>query len=434
MKKSIKIFYLVIFVLFSSVFSIKTVAGEAEKSDTSKVYFFTKKELNSGMFFSGSNEREELNTDESVNKEELFTGMAGFRFENRIWNFLSYKQEFIDLTFDVGPFFGVGNWRDSSSVFEINGDEKIAGLRAKLGIDYSNRFYYDYKNYTLVEVNAWVRNDLYFQKLVGSQIDSTQTLTDFNDDGVTNKFRYGFQAKAGWGFGKLIPMNHYMVADYIFENNYKGRLTSVSEIEKLANKITEIKQRRDPSIEYSTENELKEIAGFLRSSMLLTAPEMLANEWELGEFMPRLEGKRFEFGPFFNYYNREPDFYYGGFARYDNAKYVNVKWNRNFKATLNYNHYKHHNWASLETNLGWSYYPDLKSQFGFGLKYIPGMVVHDWNKMEKVKHNFVPYVEYYTQVNRKTRVNLAFAWKLGNGDNFMMTGPEFSLAFYRSRY
>ena len=254
------------------------------------------------------------------------------------------------------------------------------------------------------------------------------------DNGVSNKFRYGFQAKAGWGFGKLNPMNHFMVADYLLDKYYKGRLFSENEIDKLANKIAEIKHLRDPSISYSSENELKGMKEYLRSSMLLSAPEMLEEEWEMGEFMPRMAGQRLEFGPFFNYYNREPDFYYGGFAQYDNAKYVNSKWNRNFTAILNYSHYKRHNWASLETNLGWTYYPNLKSQFGFGIKYIPGMVVYDIDDVEPLKHNFVPYIEYYTQLNKKSRVNLSFAWKLGDGEEFMMTGPEFSLAIYRSRY
>ena len=165
MKKIIKVSFLLVFLMAALISGNPLKAGEEEKPDTSKVHLFIKKELNTGVVFSGSNEREELSTDESVEKEELFTGSAGFRFENRVWNFLSYKQEFIDLTFDLGPYLGVGNWKDSTSLFEVDGDQKTAGLRAKLGIDYTSRFYYDSRNYTLVQVNAWVRNDLFYQDL-----------------------------------------------------------------------------------------------------------------------------------------------------------------------------------------------------------------------------------------------------------------------------
>lgn len=405
-----------------------------QKPDTSKVYFFIKKELNTGVYLNGANEREEIRTDETLQNEERFTGTPGFQFQNRIWNFLSYKQEFIDLTFDVGPFFGLGNWTDSTALQLIDGDQTTVGLRAKLGIDYSSRFYYDDRNYTIVNLNAWVRDDFFHQKFNGAVRDSNNVWSDFDDSGLDNKIRYGLTAKAGWGMGKQNPMNHFMVADYILDKYYKGRLFSVDEIERLANKITQLKLQRDPSVQIDHEKEMAEIVEFLRTSLLLANPEMPENEWRMGEFMPRLDGSRLELGPFFNYYNQEPDFYYGGYIQYDNAKYVNVKWNRQINVGLNYNHYKHHNWATLETNFGWSYYINLKSQFGFGLKYIPGVVVHDWDNFESVKHNFIPYLEYYTQVNSRTRVNLSFAWKLGDGEEFMLTGPEFSLAIYKSRY
>ncbi len=434
MKEQISVAFLLLF-SFVGTLSVSAVNFDGEqKADTSKVYLFIKKELNIGGYFSGSKEREEIRTDESWQNEERFTGSAGFQVENRIWNFLSYKQEFIDLTLDVVPFFGVGSWTDSTSFQMVDGDRNEVGLRAKLAIDYSNRFYYDDKNYSLVKINAWGRNDLFHQKFDGSLLDSTDSWSDFDDSGLDNKFRYGFAAQAGWGVGKLNPMNHYMVADYLLDKYYKGRLFSNEEIERLANKITELKSRRDPSVTLNHEKELSEIVDFLRSSMLLANPEIIDTEWELGEFMPRLNGSRVELGPFFNYYNQEPDFYYGGFIQYDNAKYVNVNWNRHLNVGLNYNHYKHHDWATLETDLGWSYYPNLKSEFGFGVKYIPGVVVQDWDEIEPIKHNFVPYIEYFTQVNSKTRMNLSFAWKLGNGEEFMLTGPEFTLAIYKSRY
>jgi hypothetical protein len=434
MKKTKNAFICLVLMLAGVSIANQSFAVNSEKTDTSKVYFFIKKELNTGLYLYSSKEREELNTNETTNKEEIFLGSAGFRFENRVWNFLSFKQEFIDLTFDLGPFFGFGNWLDTTTVSSVDGNHSTIGIRAKLNIDYVNRFYYDHRNFTLIEVSAWGKNDLYFQNMEGVRVDSANLSTDFKNKDLFNKFRYGFQAKAGWGYGKLNPMNHYMTAGYIASEYYKGRNFSENEIEKLAAKINDIKQRRDPGIQHSPEKELAEIKEFLRSTMLLSPPEISVNEWETGEFVPRLQGSRIEFGPFFNYYNYEPDFYYGGFINYDCGKYINSKWNRNLNANVRYNIYKHHDWATFETNLGWSYYSGLKSKYSFGLKYIPGMVIRDWDDMDPVKHNFVPYVEYYTQVNAKTRMNLSFAWKIGDGENFMLSGPEFSLVIYQSRY
>ncbi len=409
-------------------------SGGAQNNDTSKVYFFIKKELNSGAYLSGSNEKEEILNDGGRQYEELFSGSAGFQFENRIWNFLSYKQEFIDLTFNVGPFVGTGNWTDSTSTELVDGDQFTIGLRAKLAIDYTNRFYYDDRNYSLFQISAWIRDDLFNQKIEGTVRDSLQSWSDFEESGMDNKFRYGISAKVGWGIGRLSPMNHYMAADYLLNKYYKGRLFSKEEIEKLANKITGLKILRDPSVELEHGKELSEIVDFLRTSMLLANPEIPVAEWGQGEFMPRLNGSRLELGPFFNYCNQEPDFYYGGFVQYNCAKYVNVNWNRYLNVGLNYNKYKHDDWATLETNLGWTYYPNLKSQFGFGVEYIPGVAINDWDDFEPVKHNFIPYIEYFTQLNPKTRANLSFAWKIGDGKKFMLSGPEFTLAIYRSRY
>lgn len=434
MKKLITASFFLLFIFSGNFPAFASDGNSVQPADTSKIYFFIKKELNIGTFLSGSNEREEILSDESKQYEERFIGSSGFRFENRVWNFLSFKQEFIDLTFDVAPFFGVGNWIDSTSTQMIDGDQTSYGLRAKLGIDYNSRFYYDDKNYTLVKINAWMRDEFFNQKIEGAVRDSAMVWSDFEESELKNKFRYGFAATAGWGMGKLNPMNHQMVAEYILGKYYSGRLFSDEETGRFASKITELKLQRDPSIDLDHKNELNQIVDYLRSSMLLASPEINDDEWGLGEFLPRLHGSRVELGPFFNYYNREPDFYYGGFVRYDNANYLNVKWNRNISVNLNYSHYKHHNWAQLETNLGWSYYPNLKTQFGFGIKYVPGVIVHDWNDFEQVKHNFIPYIEYYTQLSSKARMDFSFAWKIGDGDEFMLTGPEFTLAFYRSRY
>ena len=433
MKKQLKPAVL-FFVLTIGVLSIQTAAaGEVLKGD-SLLPMFIKKEIQSGVVFSVSSEREEQRTDVSKEKEELFSGSASYQFGGRVWNFLEYKQEMFDLMLNVGPFFGSGDWIDSTKVYNVDGTHKNFGVRLNLAGDYETRLYYDRKSYTLIKLNGWVKNELYFRNSKGTQTDSNQVSTDFDDQDVANKFRYGFQAKAGWGFGRLDPVNHRMVAEYILTRAYPGRTFSEMEIEQFAAKIANIKHRRDPGITHSSEQELDEITEYLRTKLLLAAPEISEVVWSLGEFAPRFSGTRFELGPFFNYYNREPDFYYGGFAQFDNARYISTKWNRNISLGLNYSHYKSHEWATLEANLGWVYYRDLKSQFGFGLKYIPGMVIYSIDEFDPIRHNFIPYIEYFTQVNSKTRMNLSFAWNLGDGEDFMISGPEFSLAIYRSRY
>lgn len=133
-------------------------------------------------------------------------------------------------------------------------------------------------------------------------------------------------------------------------------------------------------------------------------------DWQLGEFYPRFDGKRIELGPFFNYYNREPDFVYGAYVNVDYSKYINLNWNWDISVNLNYNRYKKDNWVRdwmlLEADLGRSFYPGLRTQINFGLKYIPGMVVNEFTDLEPVRHNLIPYLEYYTQANSKTRIDL----------------------------
>lgn len=434
MKKHLKPAVFLVLLLFGLLNINRSDASVIQKGDTLSLPLFIKKEIHSGIFFNSSSEREELNTDISKKKEDLFSGVASYQFGGKVWNFLEYKQEMMDLVFNVGPFFGSGNWADSSKVMEIDGTLENYGLRLNLAGNYETRFYYDQKSYTLIKLNGWVKNELYLNNSEGTKTDSNHVTTVFDDSKIDNKFRYGFQARAGWGFGRLNPVNHVMVAEYLLESSYPGRIFSEVEMKHFASKIGEIKHRRDPGMSRSARQELAEIADYLRTKMLLAAPEIDEELWMLGEFAPRLQGTRFEIGPFFNYFNYEPDFYYGGFAQFENARYINRKWNRNFSMNLNYSHYKKHEWATLETNLGWNYYPNLKTQYSFGLKYIPGMVIYGLNDFDPVRHNFIPYVEYFTQVNAKTRVNLSFAWNLGDGEDFMMTGPNFSLAIYRSRY
>lgn len=407
---------------------------EMARIDSAHQLFYVKKEINKGIFINGQNEREEQISDNSGYSEEIYTGNASFQLNTQVWNFLRDKQEMMNLLFNVGPYFGSGNGSESNSTGVIRADHQLFGIRAGLTGNYESRFYYDHKTYTLVQVNAWARNDLFWRNSVGSLVDTNQVMTDYSNDEVFNRFRYGFQAKGGWGFGRLNPMNNYMVGDYVLANFYKRRVFSEVEKERLAAKIGQIKQQRDPGVEHPASAELRQMNDFLRSEMLLEAPEFSEEEWVMGEFLPRYNGTRFELGPFFNYYNREPDFYYGGFLEYKNDKYKSFNWNRNINLQASYSHYKKQNWASVVADFGWSYFPNLKTQFSFGLKYIPGVVVYSIDNMEPLRHNFVPYIKYFTQVNEKARMNFSFAWRISDGDDFVMSGPEFSLSLYRSNY
>ena len=147
---------------------------------------------------------------------------------------------------------------------------------------------------------------------------------------------------------------------------------------------------------------------------------------ENGEFSPRFNGNRVEFGPFFTYYNREPDFIYGGYFLYNHAKYCNVKWNRNFSAGINYNAYKKKDWILAELNMGWSYFLNLKSQFDFGFKYVPGIAVKD-TENSSFNNGFIPYLGYFTQINSKNRIDIKLAYRFSEDENLMLPGPEFSV-------
>jgi len=398
------------------------------------VLFYEKKELNSGFLFNGNNEREELRTDISKAYEEISSGSAAFQFKNSYWNFLDYKQDFLEFNFEVGPFYGYGNWMDSSFVEDIEADQNQFGMRANISADYSSRYYYNAKNYTIVEVSGWARYQLYKQTSEGSSIDSSGIATNFDDSSNESKFRYGFEAKAGWGWGRLNPMNNYMLAQYILEKYYAGRVFSEVEIRRIAAEIHTIKGDRNIVNGHNNEQEAQIISDFLNENMLLTAPEDLEADWQLAEFKPRLQGSRIEVGPFFKYFNREPDFIYGGYIQYKNAKYTNLKWNRNFSAGINYNRYKKQDWVLAEINIGWSYFHNLKTQFDFGVKYVPGVELNDFSEIGEFNHGLVPYVGYFSQINSKSRVNLTFAYRISQDEKIMLPGPEISVSIYRSRY
>lgn len=418
--------------LFLMFFSLSVFAQVEPKN--SEVLYYKKKELNSGLLFFANSEREEFRTDLSKSYEELTSGTAAFQFKNSFWNFLDYKQDFLEFNFELGPFYGFGNWTDSSNVESIQADQTQIGVRTNFSASYATRYYYNPKNYTLVEVRGWGRYDLFKQNSEGASIDSNDVVTNFDDSYRESKFRYGFEAKAGWGWGRLNAMNNYMLAQYILEKYYAGRNFSEKEIRQVVEEISIIKEQRDIVNGHNNEVESKIIADFLNERMLLTVPEDLAVDWKLAEFRPRVDGTRIEVGPFFNYYNREPDFIYGAYIQYENAKYHNVNWNRNFSAGVNYNRYKKQDWVLAELNIGWSYFPNLKRQFDFGVKYIPGVELNDLSEVGEFNHGVIPYVGYFSQINSKSRVNLTFAYRISQDEKILLPGPELSLSVYRSRY
>ena len=395
---------------------------------------FQKSEINWGLRYNSDSEREETRTDITRIYEELKTGEVKFQVKNRFWNFLEDKQEQIEFNFETGPVWGNGNWIDSSSVENVEADHKISGLRTYASANYNSRFYYSKKSYTLVQINGWARYDLYNQNSKGVSTDSDNVVTNFEEKTKEDKFRFNVNARAGWGIGKLKPMNHFMVADYFLKKYYMKNNLSQTEISKFAYEIANIKRQRNIKTGHETEDETKQMQEFLNKKMFLIPVSSLEEEWKTGEFLPRFDGNRFEFGPFFTYYNREPDFIYGGYLLFNNAKYCNVHWNRNFSAGINYNAYKKQDWILAELNIGWSYYIKLKSQFDFGFKYIPGLVLNGSGKIGKLNNGFIPYFGYYTQIDSKSRIDIKLAYRFSEDEKLMLSGPEFSVSVYRSRY
>lgn len=427
--------YRTLLLLISVILLIEpeTVQAQIDFND-SDIHFFRKKEFNLGAVFDGNNEREELCTDESREYEELMSGSVKLLLNSQFWNYLDYKQEQIIFNIEAGPVWGYGNWIDSSKVANAIADHTIFGFRMNGQVEYINRYYYSDKSFTLVELNARARYDLYRQHSTGLSTDSNGINTDIDEITKESKFRFGFLAKAGWGIGRLNPVNHFMIADYVLDKYYKGRTFSYEEIANFADRIGEIKGLRDLITEHDPLLESEQIQQYINQKMFLTLPEHLEKDWMYGEFLPRFNGKRIEFGPFFTYYNQEPDFIYGGYLLFEHAKYCNYKWNRNIKAGINYNRYKRQDWVLAEIDLGWSYFVQLKSQFDFGLKYVPGFQVNNFEDVGELNHGIIPYIGYFTQLNTTTRINFEFALRISKDDSLMLPGPEFSMSIYRSRY
>ena len=119
---------------------------------------------------------------------------------------------------------------------------------------------------------------------------------------------------------------------------------------------------------------------------------------------------------------------------YNHAKYCNVNWNRNFSAGINYNAYKRQDWILAELNLGWSYFVKLRGQFDFGVKYIPGIAINGSGNIGELNNGFVPYLAYFTQIDTKNRIDIKLAYRISEDEKLMLSGPEFSVSVYRSRY
>ena len=416
-----------------SIFSAKIGIAQYDFKN-SEVYDFHKQEFNWGLHYSLSNEREETRTEFWREYEKLKSNSAKFQINSRFWNFLDNKQEQIMFNLEAGPLWGNGNWVDSSSVANVVADHTVFGLRTLASARYASRFYYNKKSYTLVQVNGWGRYDLYNQNSTGTSTDSNMVISDFDDETTENKFRFGFEARAGWGIGRLKPMNDFMVADYLLKKYYAKNNLSQNEILKLANEIGMIKRQRNIKTGHKTEVETAKMQEFLNQKMFLIPVNSLEEEWKLTEFLPRFTGNRVEFGPFFKYLNREPDFIYGGYFLFEHAKYCNVKWNRNFSAGVNYNAYKKQNWILGEVSLGWSYFIKLESQIDFGVKYIPGLSIKGSGNNGELNNGFIPSLGYFTQIDEKNRIDIKFAYRFSEDEKLMLPGPEISVSLYRSRY
>ncbi|KAF0238697.1 MAG: hypothetical protein FD181_698 [Prolixibacteraceae bacterium] len=400
----------------------------------SEIFQYRKNEINWGLHYAASPEMEETRTEFWSEYEELFTGAAKFQFNKFYWDFQEFKQERFDFNLGAGLLWGNGNWVDSSAVANIEADHKINGLRTGASANYTSRFYYNKRNYTLVKVSGWARYDLYRQNSTGVSTDSDNVVTILNEQTKDNKFRYGAEGRAGWGMGRLKPMNHFMAADYILKTYYKHRQFSQDEIAKFAAEIGRIKHRRNLQTTHKTDAEAGQMQEFLNQKMFLIPVGSLEHEWKSGEFLPRFDGNRVEFGPFFTYYNHEPDFIYGGYFMFNHFKYCSTNWNRNFSIGLNYNAYKRQDWILAEVDMGWSYFVKIRGQFDFGVKYIPGIAIDGSGNSGELNNGFIPYLGYFTQIDSKNRIDVKLAYRISEDERLMLSGPEVSVSVYRSRY
>lgn len=397
-------------------------------------FSFIKKELNTGAFFTYKTEREELRTQDYRHYEDLSNAFSGMRFENRNWIYLPHRQESWSYSLEAGLFAGKGDYMDSSRVKQIEAGHELAGVLGSLRGNYSGRFYIDKNHYTLASVNVMAQYGMYRQSVSGTMTDSVQVTTPYDEKNGASKFRNGISARAGWGTGRLIPVNHYATAEWLFMKYYPGRIFSEEEIEKVTREIARIKHQRNARTGHVAEKEWKELGEYLKKELFLTPPEGGLTDWQRTEYMPRLRGSRLEAGPFFNYFNKEPDFIYGGYVNIESHRYCGLNRNRLLEAGISYNRYKREDWVLLKTALGWNFYPDLSTEYGIGLKYVSGMVINGFDDSGPVRHHFIPYLSYYKQLNPDCRIEASIAWTIAPADQFMLPGPELTVSIYRSRY
>ncbi|MGE0018243.1 MAG: hypothetical protein AB7S72_01140 [Draconibacterium sp.] len=409
------------------------VSGWAQlhKIQTDKLEF-RRHEINWGLNYSAKKERESWRTDDAKYDEDVSSNSVNLLFENLLWDFNEDRQRQFFISAKAGPLWGKGNWNDSSYIEEIDAEHRLNGLRAAISADYSFRYYYNNRNYTLLQVGAVAQYDWYSQTSEGTVIDSNSVVSDYVEDTKGDKLKTGIDARAGWGLGRLTAVNHFMAAEFILKKYYPEKEFSQDEILFLAGEIARIKNSHDPRTSHQAEIEVPQIEDFLNQKMIQMPKRILIADWESGEFLPRYSGSRVEFGPFFQYFNREPDFVYGGYLTFENAKYCNMKWNRNISAAINYNAYKHNDWILGEIKLGWSYFQQMQSQWDLGLKYIPGVEID--NEKAFFYQGVVPYFSWFTQLNSKNRIDMSLAWRITSDEKLMLPGPEISVSVYRSKY
>lgn len=423
------------FLVFTILMFISPLWGQGQAYfNTPEALIFMKREINAGVHVFAAPEREELLTDETLYRFEQILATGGIFFESNNYVFLPFRQDMWSYRIEAGPIIGKGEFADSSAIKYIDAETSPVGLRLNGEIDFSTRYYWDDRNYTVVSINAWGNYDAYIRNAEGTLIDSNQVVHIYTDDESRSKLRYGFQAKAGWGIGRLNAVNHFAAAQRLLETHYQGKIFSAEEIMTVARAIGQIKHQREILKGHSAEVESRQLAEFMNNKLLLVIPEGMEDEWELTEYRIRYQGSRLEMGPFFNYFNREPDFVYGGYIRYENHKYHNQNLNSNLAAGINYNGYKKDDWITFEATAGWSWYPSFRHEIGFGVRYLPGMVFKSIDDLQPLHHAIIPYLEYYTQLNSKYRIETAFAYRIANKDEFIMPGPELSVSLYRSWY
>ncbi len=408
----------------------------SEKNTLDSIYSarFIKQEFVSGLYVGGFNENEEIRNDEYFNSEELLKLNIDYFAAFRSWRYTSNIQEKYSLLFSAGPEVANGDYESTFPGENYSASGWAKGAFIKTEANYSNRFYYDTKTFTLVSVSGkakygWLNKNLEgdFTNENGQVVNEEKKIKDI-------RLRTFISAKAAWGYGKLSPINSKVIAEKLVQKYYQGRMFSPNEIAAIANKIGEIKNNRRINDGQNSINESEIVSEFLNSKLFLESPEDLNKDWQFGEFEPRFVGRRVEIGPFFNYYNREPDFVYGGFIDFYCHKYYNQSWTRIVNANLSYNKYKQSDWFSFTVDFSWDYYNNLRSKLSMGIKYQPTLVVNDFEEIEPMAHSVTPYLNYFKQLSSKNRMSFKFLYRISSNKHHFIPGPELVLAFYKSSY